>query len=734
MNLSESQWQYLRNFFEDRDGNAEGFLFKAFFDHSISHEDAAIAGSGLKIYGQLLPITATTFQIARVYELDGVKTYKPIRKPIGGTVRLFDEDKEEILKGWTANTATGIVTFSVAPVGIVRASCNFYYPMRLDGDRLAYVRQTGSSGAEYRIEPLRLKEVIIPLNTNFYTSNDFSAICQNFSPSFLPENEVSNKVFENTIDTTIAEVENATIYQNKEIDVYIHDNNSIDLNAYPSELDYVLGFFNVAKGQLLQHGDRRFDQDEITVVQKNTQVVSLGEIRLKEASGALSCPANGGTILKPRYYHIYGNYTSKLNGNCNQLVTWQTSNKVEVQPWESLDIGNINFTPNDLNYWNITVNGQDMAIYLTGFPGAEEKDGQQWWAAANPTTLPISVAPNGSDCIHGNALPYGNAPYVTDAVEVTVVDANNPLTPNRLGGDRGGFPYPFATFVKIVCRDDEVMGFTSWDTTLEIDGVVYKASTAINPSAFEGKADLSADNLEIASFLSDEDISELDILSGKFNDARVTISLINVVNYDLRHILVDGWIGEVRSTDSNFTFEIRSKTSRLDQASIHKTMTRCTYKFCDVGDTRQRCKLDIGDYTSDTFTVHALGNSINSSGRFFVTPAFPPPDGTVSPHNVIVTLYNSGFVRFKSGNLKNATFDIQSMNNAFVGGTLTTQVVLVGLLPKGLFAGDTLEFVQGCEKTPKACQEYKNYINFGGFPSGNNWMPGPGVFTTVNPR
>jgi uncharacterized protein (TIGR02217 family) len=63
---------------------------------------------------------------------------RTITKPVAGTVKVYLDDVEQ-LSGWSVDTTTGLVTFSVPPaVGVeITADFAFDVPVRFDTDHMA---------------------------------------------------------------------------------------------------------------------------------------------------------------------------------------------------------------------------------------------------------------------------------------------------------------------------------------------------------------------------------------------------------------------------------------------------------------------------------------------------------------------------------------------------------------------------------------------------------------------
>ena len=122
-------------FFEARNGRLYGFLYKDWADYKSSTPSQAITPTDQQIgtgTGSL-----TTFQLAKSYT-SGVQTWtRTIVKPVAGSVRVALNGVEQ-MSGWSVDTTTGIVSFTVAPGNavIVRAGFEFDVPVRFDSDQI----------------------------------------------------------------------------------------------------------------------------------------------------------------------------------------------------------------------------------------------------------------------------------------------------------------------------------------------------------------------------------------------------------------------------------------------------------------------------------------------------------------------------------------------------------------------------------------------------------------------
>lgn len=122
-------------FFEARNGRLYGFRFKDWGDYKSclpsstpSPTDQAIGtGDG----------AATAFQLVKRYTSGAQSWTRFIAKPVAGSVGISLNGVEQV-SGWSVDTTTGFVTFSVEPgVGVtITARFEFDVPVRFDTDSL----------------------------------------------------------------------------------------------------------------------------------------------------------------------------------------------------------------------------------------------------------------------------------------------------------------------------------------------------------------------------------------------------------------------------------------------------------------------------------------------------------------------------------------------------------------------------------------------------------------------
>jgi uncharacterized protein (TIGR02217 family) len=82
--------------------------------------------------------TQTEFQLVKHYPSGSVIEARTITKPVAGSVHVYKDEVEQLV-GWSVDTTTGLVTFSVPPaLGVeVTADFEFDVPVRFDTDHMA---------------------------------------------------------------------------------------------------------------------------------------------------------------------------------------------------------------------------------------------------------------------------------------------------------------------------------------------------------------------------------------------------------------------------------------------------------------------------------------------------------------------------------------------------------------------------------------------------------------------
>ncbi len=263
---------------------------------------------------------------------------------------------------------------------------------------------------------------------------------------------------------------------------------------------------------------------------------------------------------------------------------------------------------------------------------------------------------------------------------------------------------------RLTTRSGEVFGFTDHDQALFFDDILHKAKSGGALAGQSASAGVSTDNSQFDAILNDDDLREIDLLNGKFDQAAFEVWLVNWQDLSQRALLNTGYIGEIQHTPNGFIAEFRGVKHQLN-----RQIGRLYQKNCDatLGDTR--CQIDLSQpHFSESMTIIAR----------------------VSNHSVMTsTLTNLSAKHLAHGRLKFTSAPFASLAKTILSAREVeggTELTLLEPLPIGDITGQAIELQVGCDKTVKTCTErFSNILNFQGFPHipGNDFVlqvPGRG--------
>lgn len=257
---------------------------------------------------------------------------------------------------------------------------------------------------------------------------------------------------------------------------------------------------------------------------------------------------------------------------------------------------------------------------------------------------------------------------------------------------------------RVTRRDGVVLGFTEHDRDLVHAGTTFVASSGFTASQIQQSLDLSVDNLNAAGALSSATLTEIDILSGRYDDAVVELFWINWADPTQGIVIAAGNLGEVTRAGLAFSAEFRSLASRLNQ----KIGTTCE-RFCSARLGDSRCTVDLTQpaYRASVAVATAgLSSAITVTGLAgFAADWFT--FGTLT----IATGGNAGLAFDIKAHLRTSGIDI---------------LQLWAPVPFPLAIGDTAVALAGCRKSFATCKgKFANVPNFRGYPH----IPGADVVT-----
>jgi uncharacterized phage protein (TIGR02218 family) len=259
-----------------------------------------------------------------------------------------------------------------------------------------------------------------------------------------------------------------------------------------------------------------------------------------------------------------------------------------------------------------------------------------------------------------------------------------------------------AECIKITRADGTIYRFTAYSEDLSIveaDTFTYKylRADAFDLTALELTSGLVVSNLDMKCLITDDSITESDLLSGLLDDAEVYLFLVvwekSGAKWELPLRL--SWLGEIAQSGLSFQGDIRGVAQRLAQVFVATTSLECRNI---LGDTK--CGVALGPYTITT-TVASVNQSYTE----------------VTVNGDLLGLdYTWGRIIFNDGQAANIDMEITDQT----GNTVTLFLPLY----KTVEAGDSVDLILGCSKVYAACITFLNGVRFNGEP----YLEGKDIF------
>lgn len=252
-------------------------------------------------------------------------------------------------------------------------------------------------------------------------------------------------------------------------------------------------------------------------------------------------------------------------------------------------------------------------------------------------------------------------------------------------------------------KDGLVLGFTDHDRTLDLDGVSCEPVSGMTGTELRQSSGFDADDQEVAGALTSDRLTEADLLSGRYDGARIETWRVNWADTSQKAHLRTGYMGEIRRTDQAFEAEIRGFSAAMEQRQ-----GRIFQYGCDAQLGDSRCGLDLSSAGRRTeATLVAILSQTEVQVQL---------DDAIEPGHL-----SRGVIEILSGEAKAIRYDILSHREE------GSKVLLETWLPvhTGLKAGDRMRLTVGCDKQFATCRKrFSNGLNFRGFPHipGNDFL------------
>jgi len=247
-----------------------------------------------------------------------------------------------------------------------------------------------------------------------------------------------------------------------------------------------------------------------------------------------------------------------------------------------------------------------------------------------------------------------------------------------------------ARCVRIQWQDGTVLGFTSLDVPLTIEGEIYTPVPGMQDFALQTTSSMAVDNTDILGAIDDDAILASDIEAGKWDFAEVRFFEVNwqdLTQGQLR--LRRGWVGEIRLARGTYIAEIRGLTQLLVREIGDIYQVECQ---ADLGDSR--CKVNLA-----AFTVTGTVTSPVDRRTF-----------TDTSRTEAERWFDGGVLTWGAGSANSG----KRMEVEFYNGAGSFVLFLQMEFP--IQVGDTYSVTSGCNKAFSTCHDkYANTDNYRGY-------------------
>jgi uncharacterized phage protein (TIGR02218 family) len=246
-------------------------------------------------------------------------------------------------------------------------------------------------------------------------------------------------------------------------------------------------------------------------------------------------------------------------------------------------------------------------------------------------------------------------------------------------------------------RDGVALGCTSHDRDLLIDGLLYRASPGMLPSAVALSDGFEVNGADVSGALTSDAITEDDLAAGRWDGTAVSLFMVDWSDPEGgQSPIARGELGEISQTGRGFTAELRGPTAALDRPAVEQTSPECR---AELGD--RRCRVDMAARVRVTRVTAVIGTdcvdvAAGANGNAFAY----------------------GRLRWLMG--ANSGLDGQVLHSAGARITLRDPITYPARI------GDLVELAEGCDKAFATCrQRFGNALNFRGEPH----LPGIDLLT-----
>jgi uncharacterized phage protein (TIGR02218 family) len=243
--------------------------------------------------------------------------------------------------------------------------------------------------------------------------------------------------------------------------------------------------------------------------------------------------------------------------------------------------------------------------------------------------------------------------------------------------------------------DGAGLALTSGDRQVRCGGTAYQPEPGVTPAAITRSLGLEPHSAEVSGALSARALTDSDLLLGRWDAARISMSAVDWESPDEQPVqLLGGELGEVSLSGDSFTAQLNGAAAKLSGPVCPSTSAECR---AELGD--KKCRVDL-------------------AGRTVRTRVTSAEDNLIVTDQPLDQRYQFGRLRYLSG----ANCGLQTVILAANG----TQITVRDRARAAVEAGTVVEIREGCDKLFATCvSRFSNAINFRGEPH----VPGNDLLT-----
>lgn len=159
---------------------------------------------------------------------------------------------------------------------------------------------------------------------------------------------------------------------------------------------------------------------------------------------------------------------------------------------------------------------------------------------------------------------------------------------------------------RLARRDGVVVGLTSHDRDLVVDGTPYRAAPGMKPSALDTSDSLEVETMDLEGAVSSAAISAADLDAGRWDGAELLLMVTDWSAPEVAPVVVArGELGAVERRGAAFAVELQGVLRRLDGPACPSTSPSCR---AGLGD--RACRVDLAPLTHGRRVVAVDGRAV----------------------------------------------------------------------------------------------------------------------------